>query len=132
MQSFDIPLHDIKPIVEVDEYSLYYLISLIGASLLVLALVFYAIYFIYKKMKEVSLKKESKIVLESLDFSDTKKTAYAMSRYGDLFKDDSPEHKEIFEKLTQKLLEYKYKKSVASFDDETLALFETYKGMLRV
>ena len=129
-QEFDIPLHDIKPIVEVEEYSLYYLLGLIGLGLIVLSVIVYFLYLWYKKRNAFNLRKHHLDLLSKLDFSDTKNTAYAISTYGLTFKDDSPRHQEIFNNINEKLEVYKYRKSVDSFDEETLGYIEIYKGML--
>ncbi|MFT5661181.1 MAG: hypothetical protein ACI9TV_001827 [Sulfurimonas sp.] len=129
-QQFDIPLHDIKPIVEVQEYSLYYLIGLVGLALIVFFVVVYFLYLWYKKRSEFNLRKHHIKLLFELDFSDTKHTAYAISSYGITFKDDSPRHVEMFNNISERLELYKYRKSVSEFDEETLGYIEVYKGML--
>ena len=130
MQTFDIPLHDIKPIVQIEEYSFYYLLGSIGLGILVLVLVVYFIYYLYKKTKATTTRKVYKEHLEVLDFNDTKNTAYALSTYGNIFKDDSVTHQEVFEDLSKKLSDYKYRKNVDGFDTQTLELIQKYKVML--
>ncbi len=131
-KSFDIPLHDIKPLVEVEEYSLYYFL---GSSFLALFLLLGVAYFLYRYIKSKSafnIRKENKKSINSLNISDTKKTAYALTFYGEVFKDDSPRHSEMFRNLTTRLEPYKYKKVVENFDKETLGYIELYKEMLDV
>ena len=132
MQSFDIPLHDIKPLIEVEEYSQYYLLGLVGLSLLLFGGITYLLYKWYKKSKIVSTRVKHKKLIDSINTDDTKNAAYAMSSYGITFKYDSLKHEEIYNKLSQKLLEYKYKKSVEKFDKETLLIIDEYKGMISV
>lgn len=129
-QQYDIPLHDIKPIMEVQEYSLFYFLGLVGLGIIVLFFIIYLLYKWYKKSKAFSLRKEHKQQVQNLDFSDTKNTAYAITNYGVTFKNDSPEHEKTYDELSLLLQEYKYKKSVEKFDDATLALMQKYKGML--
>ncbi|HUH41922.1 MAG TPA: hypothetical protein VLZ29_02275 [Sulfurimonas sp.] len=131
-QSFDIPLHDIKNIVDVEEYSLYYFL---GASFFVLLLLIVVAYFLYKWLKKkdkFNLRKENYKALNNLDFSDAKKSAYDITAYGATFKDDSPRHHEMYLNLTNRLEVYKYKKEVGAFDDETIGYMELYKGMIDV
>ncbi|MDQ7045299.1 MAG: hypothetical protein Q9M32_05235 [Sulfurimonas sp.] len=132
MKYADIPLHDIKPIMIVDEYSLYFFIASVLLALVVFIATFYAVFYLYKKSKIVSTRKRYKMMIESLNLEDTKNTAYAISTYGALFKDDSPRHQEMFENISQRLAAYKYKKDVENFDDETLGYIEIYKSMLDV
>ena len=131
-KSFDIPLHDIKPLVEVQEYSLYYFL---GASFLALCLALGVAYLIYryvKKRNAFNIRRENIKSIKALNLKDTKKAAYGISFYGEIFSDDSPRHSEMFKNLTDRLEPYKYKKVVDSFDKETLGYIELYKEMLDV
>ncbi len=131
-KQFDIPLHDIKPIVEVQEYSFYYLLGVIALVIALACGIAYFLYVWYKKRNAFNERKHNIKQINSLDLSDTKNSAYAITSYGYIFKDDSPKHAEIFKNLTERLEDYKYKKSVKAFDDETLRCIELYKGMLDV
>ncbi len=131
-QSYDIPLHDIKTIVEVQEYSFYYLLVI---SLIAAVIVLGLIYLIYKYLKNRNTyneRKEHFKILNELDLNDTKKAAYAISLYGATFKDDGDRQKGMYENLTSRLEAYKYKKDVDAFDKETLSFIELYKGMIDV
>lgn len=130
--SYDIPLHDIKPIMDVEEFSLYYLL---GISVLVLALllaIFYLLFSALKKRNRYSRRKEDFKSLNELDFNLTKESAYAVTLYGATFKNDSQRHLEMYENIVARLENYKYKREVAGFDDETLGYIELYKGMIDV
>lgn len=131
-KSYDIPLHDIKPIVEVQEYSLYYFWA---AALLIFILFFAAAYLIYmwlKKRNAYNMRKEHFKLLSSLDLSDTKKSAYALTLYGATFKDDGQRHSEMYKNLTDRLDKYKYKKEVDSFDKEVIGYIELYRDTIDV
>ena len=71
-QSYDIPLHDIKPLVEVQEYSLYYFLGASLFALILTGLLIYLIYMWFKKRNAFSLRKEHFKLLGQLDLSDTK------------------------------------------------------------
>ncbi|MCW8838085.1 MAG: hypothetical protein OQK11_05210 [Thiovulaceae bacterium] len=131
-QSYDIPLHDIKTIVEVQEYSLYYLLGISTVGLIVLLGIIYLIYKYFKNKNRYNERKEHFKIINSLDLSDTKKAAYAISLYGATFKDDGDRQKGMYENLTSRLESYKYKKQVDLFDKETLSYIELYKGMIDV
>jgi hypothetical protein len=132
MQSYDIPLHDIKPIVDVQEYSLYYFLGVVGVALLLACGIAYLLYLQLKKRRAFNLRKEHKKLLGALDLSDVKRSAYNMTYYGATFKNDSPRHVEMYKNLSERLQEYKYKKEVAELDKETLGYFELYKEMCDV
>ncbi|MCF6331388.1 MAG: hypothetical protein L3I99_07585 [Sulfurimonas sp.] len=131
-KNYEIKLHDIKTIVDVQEYSLYYFL---GISLIALMLVCVIIFFSYRWFKNknsYNQRKEYFKLLDTLDFSDTKKTAYAITLYGDLFKNDSDKHQQIFEKIITQLEQYKYKKNINKFDEEIIKNIKNYKDMINV
>ncbi len=132
MQNYDIPLHDIKPIIEVQEYSLYYLLGLVALGIFLLLGGLFLFYKWYKMRNAFNIRKEHLRLINEIDLSDTKAAAYAFTFYGLTFKDDSPRHTEMYRNLTQRLDEHKYKKDVDSFDNEVLGYIELYKEMLDV
>lgn len=132
MQDYDIPLHDIKPIVDVHEYSLYYFLGISGVVFLLACGTLYLIYLWLKKRKRFNLRAEHKKLLGEVDLRDAKKAAYTITSYGATFKDDTPRHVEMFKNLTQRLEAYKYKRVVDGIDEETLGYYELYKGMCDV
>ena len=128
----DIPLHDIKPLVEVPDYSLY---MFIGVLLLALAVIAVVLYFVWKTIDERNRVNERKLGFEALkeiDFGDAKSAAYAISRHGRLFAEDSPRHTQIFASLSERLEAYKYKKEVGEIDDEALGYYRNYLEMIDV
>ncbi len=131
-QSYDIPLHDIKPIVDVQEYSFYYFLGASTVALLLVCAVAYLIYLWIKRRNAFNLRKEHLRLLGSLDLSDTKRSAYAVTMYGATFKDDSPRHQEMYANLTSRLEAYKYKKDVEKFDSEVIGYIKLYEGMIDV
>ena len=131
-KSYDIPLHDIKPIVEVQEYSFYYLLGLIALGTIILFALLYILYMWNKKRNAFNIRKEHFRLLDELDLGDTKNSAYSLTLYGLTFKDDSKRHNEMYENITARLDMYKYKKSVDEFDSETLGYIDLYKGMIDV
>lgn len=132
MQNYDIPLHDIKPILEVQEYSLYYFLALCLFGILLLLGLAYVFYKKMKAKKRFNIRQEHRKLLKNLDTNDTKNAAYSITLYGFTFKDDSPRHSEMYKNLSQRLEAYKYKKNVECFDEEVLGYIELYKGMVDV
>jgi len=131
-QNYDISLHDIKPLLPIDDYSLYYFL---GASFVVIAIIlsiFYLIYRFFKNRNKYNIRKDYMQKIADLDLTDTKKSAYALTFYGAIFKDDSSRHTEMYKNITQRLEPYKYKKDVDKFDKEILGYIELYRGMLDV
>ncbi|MFT7859850.1 MAG: hypothetical protein ABXS93_02830 [Sulfurimonas sp.] len=132
MEHQEIPLHDIKPLLEIQEYSIYYFSALVGAGVIILLGVLYLLYRWLKERNKYNKRKDHFAQLEELDLSNTKQAAYDLTAYGATFKDDSPRHRKHYELMVEKLYSYKYKKSVEAFDAETLRQIEIYKEMLDV
>jgi len=131
-QNIDIHLHDIKPILEIKEYSFYYFL---GGSLLSLIFFMGVIYLIYKYLKnknKFNIKKYHLELLRNIDITNPKKAAYEITLYGVTFKDDSSRHEQIYNNLISTLEPFKYKKHVKPLSDEALNYFELYKEMCHV
>jgi len=129
---YDVPLHDIKSIVEVQEYSFYYFLGAVFLAVLALSVLAYLVYKYIQKRNAYNERKEHLKILNSLDLTDTKNAAYAISRYGITFATDGERESEMYKNITSRLEQFKYKKSVKEFDDETLGYIELYKGMIDV
>ncbi len=131
-QSFDIPLHDIKPIVDVQEYSLYYFLGISFMALLLISGLIYLIYRWIKAKNAFNQRRENLKIISELNLSDTKHAAYTITSLGAIFKDDSPRHSEMYANLVQRLEQYKYKKEVDEFESDVKGYIEVYKSMLDV
>lgn len=130
--AYDIPLHDIKPLVGIEDYSLYYFIATVSASIVV---VFFIIYYLFKwikKRKKFNIRLKHKEHLEGIDFQSSKDAAYKITMYAHTFKDDSEILQNAYEKLVEQLEKYKYKKDVDKFDEETIKLIDSYKSLVHV
>ncbi|MBD3825053.1 MAG: hypothetical protein IE916_11185 [Epsilonproteobacteria bacterium] len=131
-QNYDIPLHDIKPIIEVQEYSIYYFFALVAVAVLVALGVIFLVLRWFRGRKRFNLRKHHQRLLKELDISDAKAAAYALTLYGETFANDSQRHTQMYANLVARLEGYKYKKSVESFDSETLSYINIYKEMCDV
>lgn len=129
---FDIPLHDIKPLIDVPEYSLYYLIVTVVVGIVLFALLIFTLVRFLKNKNKFSLRKEHLKLLNAVEFSDAKQAAYDITFYAGSFQNDSPQHKEAYESLQNHLQTYKYRKDVDSFDEETKSSLENYMALLHV
>jgi type II secretory pathway pseudopilin PulG len=128
----DIPLHDIKPLVEISDYSLTMLIVLIVVGLIVLAGASVLLWRLWKRRNEANARRDAFEALEAVDFADAKHSAYAITKQGLVFADDSARCREAYDALVARLAPYKYKKSVEPIDDETVSYYQIYLGMIDV
>jgi ATP-dependent Zn protease len=131
-QSFDIPLHDIKPLVEVPDNSFILFMALVVVAALFIVAVIYLLVLFWKRRKKENSRKEAFAALKNIDFKDAKQSAYAITKYGLIFADDAPRNKEAYENLINRLAPYKYKKSVDDIDDECKSYYKIYLGMIDV
>ncbi|MEJ2372815.1 MAG: hypothetical protein P8Y22_00955 [Sulfurimonas sp.] len=132
MNNTEIQLHDIKPLMEIQEYSFYYFLAIVIAASIILLGVLYLLYKYFKERKKYNQRKDHLSRLSTLDMNNTKQTAYDLTMFGATFKDDSLRHLKHYELMVEKLEKYKYKKSVEEFDADTLRQIDVYKGMLDV
>ena len=130
MQGQEIPLHDIKGLVEIQDYSLYYFSVLVIVGFILFLGALYLLYKFLQNRKKFNLRKEHAKLLHKIKFSDAKKAAYEITQLGSTFKDDTPRHERAFELLVEDLESYKYKKDVSSFSSESKHLLENYLGLI--
>ncbi len=126
----EIKIHDIKPLVTVVDHSLYIYYGLIVLGFLIVCAVLYFIYGFFKNKKQ-NIRKEYFNILENVDFTNSKLTAYTITKYGYLLAKNDRE-KQLLSDLILKLDRYKYKKSVPSFDEDTKASYNIFMDSLDV
>ena len=128
----EIPLHDIKPLLEIQDYSFYYFLAVLTLVSIIVLGGLYLLYRYFQSKKRFNIRKEHNKKLQGIHLKETKKAAYELTEYGSTFKDDSPRHAKTYNDMVDKLQKYKYKKNVDDFDRETLRVIELYRGMIDV
>lgn len=131
MKDLNIPLNDIAPLVEIDDYSFYYFIALvvlIGAG--VLTLMFFVLKYVRNRRK--TARRIAYEELCSIDLSDPKKAAYSMGELGRVFAHDNERTDKAFHALFERLEPYKYAPNVDPIDEETLGYYRLYLGIIDV
>lgn len=126
-----IKIHDIKPIVEIPDFSVYLYYALLFLAFIVILLIIYAVYKFFKpKSKTQEMYWYEK--LQSLDFNNVKQTAYDISKYGKyLAKEERQIH--LIEELTNELSSFKYKKEIPlEFTQEIKTKFNIFMETLDV
>jgi uncharacterized protein YlbG (UPF0298 family) len=124
-------INDIKSLEQVPDFSIYIYYLLIFSALVFLSI---AGYFIYKYIKrdKNSLSRQYFSLLKNIDFSDSKKAAYEISKYGRLMA-KSEREKQLINDIYNDLEEFKYKKSVTkSIPKSVKVKFETFMESLDV
>jgi hypothetical protein len=109
-------LRDIKGIVEVQEYSLWWLLGLIAVLLATGMLLYYFLRLRGRKKRRFR-KRPREIArehIEAIDYSDPKSVAYTFIEDVAHFVDE--DNRAAYEAIVQKLTPYKYKKEVPPLD----------------
>ena len=109
-------LKDIKGIIEVPDYSLWILLSIIVCVIFSLVLAIYFFKNRRKKRKKPTLKQIAMKNLKEINFDDTKCAVYTFCENFQYFIDEK--NKESFEQLQKELEIYKYKKEIEKLSDE--------------
>lgn len=130
--AYDIPLHDIKPLMEVPDSSFTMLSILVVIVAFVLAGGLYLLYRYIKNHKMVDHRKIHYKALKKIDLKDSKRAAYAITEHGRIFAEDSERLRETYANLVSRLEVYKYKKMVAAIDDESRSYYKIYLEMIDV
>ena len=127
-----IPIHDIKPLMEVPDSSFGFLMIITVVSLLLLIGGGYLLYRFLRTRKQHNLRKEFYDALEQVDLSQAKSAAYQITEYGRLFASDSERLKEAYENLVEHLEPYKYRQVVDAIDEESRSYYKIYLEMIDV
>ncbi|MFK5881243.1 MAG: hypothetical protein QM482_03430 [Sulfurospirillum sp.] len=108
-------LRDIKGIVEVQDYSMYYLLGYIFLAILLFVAIFYLLTR-PRKRKKPSRKEMALKALKTIDYSNPKDLAYIFTLNIPFF--IVPQNEKEIESLLEKLRIYKYKKYIPRMDEE--------------
>ena len=123
-------LHDIKELENIPDNSIFIFSILIFAGIiLILAIIF--LFIKYFKNRKVSDRKTYFNILKNIDFDDSKKAAYTITKYSRLIA-NSDREKKLANELIEELRIFKYKKNVKNIDKLTKAKYSTFMEILDV
>jgi len=126
-----IKIHDIKPILEIPDISIYLYYGLIVFSALLILLIAYFLYKFFKPKAESNEKKYYNVLL-NMDFSNPKHAAYTISKYGSKLAKDEKQLK-LLEELSLDLIPFKYKKDVNKImSQDVINKFKQFRDTLNV
>ncbi len=124
-------LHDIKPLVEIPDNSIYLFFSLLALAAVAVAV---GVWYLLKYMRREKAQNLQKVYLQKLKEIDTeqaKSAAYELTHYGNLLDKDHPQTK-AYEMMVKQLESFKYKKQVGSFDSQTRQQIDYFVGLMDV
>ena len=117
-------LRDIKGLVEVTDYSLFYLLGIVGIGVALLIVLVVLLYKYLTKKDPLTQKKVAMELLDKFEFGDAKESAYAFSHLAQYAVNDT-QRREL-EELLAELELYKFKKEVPELDDELKAKMKKF------
>ncbi len=109
-------LRDIKPLVEIPDFSFYLYIAFIALMTTLAALL---VYFLIKLLSRKKREKREDILakLRMLDLNNPKEVAYAITKFGKFIVRDEASAR-LYEDLVRKLTRYKYKREVPPLPED--------------
>lgn len=123
-------LNDIKELEKIPDNSLFIFLALVLLGFIFLLILIFFITKLIKNRKKNPRKIYFKI-LKNVDFSNSKKSAYTITKYSRLIVSNEREKKLAIE-LIESLEKYKYKKEVENIDNEVKAKFSIFMDSLDV
>ena len=119
-------LRDIKPPVEIVDWSAMLYWGLIALGGLFALSIFYGLYRILRTIHHVNQRKESLDALKQIDWSNPKHGAYLATHYGRLVAEDDERLNELYRQMVAELEAYKYRKEVDPLNDKAKTLFDLF------
>ena len=107
-------LKDIKGLVEVSDYSLYYLLGVVSIVVVLLMVLGFFIYRFLNKKERMTQQKLARSELKHFKVSDAKESAYRFSHLAQYAADEAQQAK--LDEILKDLELYKYKKEVPELD----------------
>lgn len=119
-------LRDIKPLVTIDDYSIYLYWGLWIFGLIAIGLVLNFLIRKYLVSRRVNLEKMYLSKIEGIDWSDSKRGSYEATEYGRFLAND--ERREgVYQDMVIALEKYKYQKVTPNIEPDDMAIVELYK-----
>jgi hypothetical protein len=123
-------LHDIKELEKIPDNSIFIFSILIFAGIILMITIIF-LFIKYFNNRKVSDRKTYFNILKNIDFDDSKKAAYIITKYSRLVANNDRE-KKLANELIEELEFFKYKKSVNKIDKLTKAKYSTFMEILDV
>lgn len=122
-------LIDIKPYLEIEDYSFYWLSAIILFGVVLFALLLWIAISRFLEHRRSNRDKFYLKKIKTIDWSDAKQAAYEVTYLGRLITKDQ-RSSEIYDQLLPSLEQYKYKKEIPRLDEQSLALYNLFVQVL--
>lgn len=131
MKDVTIPLNDIAPLMEINDYSFYYFIAVVVICAAVVSALFVLIAKTLRNRK-TTLRKSMYLRFSGINLHHPKRAAYEMSELGRYFAGDNERTLKAYQNLFERLEPYKYAPVVDPIDEETLGYYRMYLEIIDV
>ena len=118
-------LREIRELEAIPDISFYFFIAMVIVALLFVGVLVYMFFQLYRKKRKGHIRKEVLKRLQNVDFSDSKKAAYAITRYGRYLADEERSRK-LFAQLLERLEKYKFVPNPPPFDPEDIKYYDLF------
>jgi len=118
-------LREIRDLEAIPDYSFWFFLALVAVVLLFAGSLAYMLWQNYSKKRKLKLRKEVLKRLRDIDFSDSKKAAYAITKYGRFLADEERSQK-LFAQLLPRLEKYKFTPNPPPFDEEDIKYYDLF------
>ena len=118
-------LRDIRALETIPDISFYFFIALIIAGILFILAAVVMLVRYYKKKKSRDIRAEVLKRLLAVDFTDSKKAAYQITRYGRYLATEERSQK-LFAQLSSKLEKYKFIPNPPTFSKEDIKYYDLF------
>jgi len=119
-------IKDIKPFIDINDYSLYLFIFTVFVGIVLAYFMFRKVYKKVSSNCKIDCQKYYLYRLKSIDWREPKKAAYEATYYGRLLAQDK-RRKELFLQMKSKLDTLKYSRNNIEVDSETIKYYNLYK-----
>ncbi len=118
-------LREIRHLEPIPDISFYFFLALVIVTLLFIGALVYMFWQHYHKKRKTRLRKEVFKRLTQVDFSDSKKAAYAITKYGRYLANEERSQK-LFAQLLPRLEKYKFTPNPPPFDAEDIKYYDLF------
>jgi predicted negative regulator of RcsB-dependent stress response len=120
-----VEIRDIKPLEQIPDYSLIYLILFTLIATIIIVIVAIKLYKYIKSKRVKSIKQEAFEYLQNIDYTKPKESAYMITKYARVLSIDDRTYK-IYQQLVGSLEKNKYKKNVPHIDAESKKILNLF------
>lgn len=123
-------LRDIKPLVEIADFSIYIYLSLWILTFVAVGVLAYWAIKKYRETRKINIEKVYLEKMDNIEWSNSKSASYEATEYGRYLANDE-RRKSIYQDMVAGLEKYKYREDNLEMESDDKRLFELYLKVCR-